>query len=163
MSTAKPITENKTLSVAGLTLEQSGTSSGLAEGTDAHKEGFLQRLLSAVFYRLLVWVYPYWLPRAVLWEFRSLVLRIQTLHRTKLHVPGKLRNPRLYFHAKEYPLSCECEIACIRDTEAMLANHPWATALDQALYWEGWDMGAKAHHCTGGNSCCCNRGKGNTA
>lgn len=159
---ALPI-EHTTSSAADKTSDQSCTSSDPAEQTNVHKEGILQRLLSAAYYRLLVWAYPRPLQRAVLREFRSLISRIQILRRTKLHEAGNLRNPRLFSHATEYPPSCACELACIRDTEAMLAKHPWATALDQALYWEGWDMGARAHHCTGGNSCCCNRGRGNTA
>jgi hypothetical protein len=85
------------------------------------------------------------------------------LRKTNLHIAGNLRNPRLFLHTIEYPPSCECELACIRDTRSMLAKHPWATALDQTLFWEGWDMGATAHHCKGGNSCCCKRQTGSTA
>lgn len=163
MSIENPPIEHTTSSAHDTTHEQFCTSSDQAAQMGVRKEGFLQRLLGAAYYQLLVWVYPHPLQRAVLREFRSLILRIQILRKTKLHEAGNLRNPRLFSHAIEYPPSCNCELACIRDTAAMLAKHPWATALDQALYWEGWDMGAKAHHCTGGNSCCCNRGKGNTA
>jgi len=149
---------NKTVSHADLIPEQSCTFVG--ERTDAHKATFLQRLLSAAFYRLLVAIYHQRLLRAVLLEFRSLFLRIQILRRTKLYAPGNLRNPRLFFHAREYPPSCECEIACIQDTGAMLSKNPWATALDLALFWEGWDMGASAHLCRkNGSSCCCKRSK----
>jgi hypothetical protein len=163
VSTRNFITENKTLSAARRTPQQPCTSQGTAEQTSAHKEGFRQRFLSAAYYQLLVWLYPHPLLRAVLLEFRSLILRIQILRKTKLHLAGSLRNPRLFLHATEYPPSCECELACIRDTRLMLAKHPWATALDQALFWEGWDMGAISHHCRGGSSCCCNRETGNTA
>ena len=163
MSTEYLPIANTTSSAPGKTPELSCTSLAGEECMDARKAGLLQRLLSAAYYQLLVWVYPHPLQRAVLREFRSLILRIQILRRTKLHEAGNLRNPRLFSHAREYPPSCNCELACIRDTRAMLAKHHWATALDQALFWEGWDMGARAHHCKGGNSCCCNRGKGNTA
>lgn len=158
----RKVNVNKTVSHADLIPEQPCTFAG--EQTDAHKATFLQRLQSAAYYRLLALVYPHRLLRAILWEFRSLFLRIQILRKTKLYVPGNLHNPRLFFHASEYPPSCECEIACIRDTGVMLAKHPWATALDQALFLEGWDMGASAHSCrTDGDSCCCKRSKDNTA
>ena len=156
--------ENKNESTADSIPEQSGTSFDLAGETDVHKEGLLQRFQSAAYYRLLLLVYAYRLPRAILLEFRSLILRIQILRRTKLHEPGNLHNPRLFFHAKEYPPSCECEIACIRDTGVALAKHPWATVLDRALFLEGWDMGASAHSCRNQNGpCCCKRSKDNTA
>jgi hypothetical protein len=157
VSTRNVFNANRMLSAADSTPEQSCTSSGRAEQTYVRKGGFLQRLLSAGFSRLLALLYHRRFQRAILLEFRSLILRIQTLRNTKLHEPGRLRNPRLFSHATEYPPSCECEIACIRDTRSMLAKHPWATALDQALFWEGWDMGARTHHCRGGKSCCCKR------
>lgn len=149
--------ENKTEWVDPVVRGECGVFLSQAEEKNARKPTILQRFLSAVYFRLLVWIYPHHLGRAILLEFRSLILRIQILRETKLHVPGKLRNPRLYFHARQYPPSCKCELACIRDTEIMLANYPWATVLDQALFWEGWNMGARFHRCRGGNPCCCNR------
>jgi len=147
---------------AGLAPEKSEWTS--VKGMGDRTVGFRQRLQSEAYYQLLRLVYPHKLLRAILLEFRSLILRIQILHKTKLYLPGKLQSPRLFWHAIEYPPSCKCEIAYIRDTRAMLSKHPWATFLDEALFGEGWEMGARAHSCRReGSPCCCNRSKGSMA
>jgi hypothetical protein len=163
VSTQKPLTVSTRAAAADSILGQSESSLDRAGHTNDHKVTPLQRLQSAAFSQCLRLLYRHPLQCAILLEFRSLLLRIRTLRETKLYEPGNLRNPRLFLHATEYPPSCECEIACIRDTRSMLAKRPWATALDQVLFWEGWDMGARAHHCTGGTSCCCTESKGSRA
>src|SRR5208283_3008980 len=149
------VTGNKTLAGCNHSSEEFDSSYEMVEQTDDHREGFLARCLSAGFHKLIVLTYAHPLQYAVLLEFRSLILRIQTLRRTKLYKPNSLRSARLISHANEYPFSCECQAACSRDITEVYANHPWATALDKALFLEGWDKGARTHHCGGGNPCCC--------
>jgi hypothetical protein len=163
VSTGNYLNASKKVSVPDSILGQSESSLNQEAHTDAHTVTLLRRLQSAAFAQCLRFVYQRPLQRAILLEFRSLFLRIEMLRETKLYEPGNLRNPRLFLHATEYPPSCECEIACTRDTRSVLSKHPWATALDQVLFWEGWDMGARAHRCKGGTSCCCTEHKGNRA
>ena len=43
--------------------------------------------------------------------------------------------------------------ARIRDTQRMLSSQPWATAVDLAIFLEGWDRGAECVLAESGKSC----------
>jgi hypothetical protein len=135
-----------------------GPKSGLSQNVAVAKsradtEGIPGFVRCAIKGQCLSWLYRRRFLYAVLQECRSLIGRIEMLYNTNLAFRDVHWAPRV----GDRNVHCRTDIdvyARMRDIQQMLANHPWATRLDQVLFLAGWDKGERAGSCKTSSSLC---------